>query len=165
MSDDRKKAGRPKAPKKSASAQTRRRVSAVLEVMAGTLTPTEAAEALNISVPKYYMIESKALEGMLEACEPRPVGYAWTPERELEAMKKEHEKLKRECDRYKALARAAQRAAGFNPPRGKKKQAQKGKRKRKPTVRALTLAKRLKDQKEDKPLPTQNSAEEKATAV
>ena len=57
----------------------------------------------------------------------------------------EHASLERECARYQALARASRRAVGLRlPKKGKEVKDKKGRRKRKPTVRALTLAKRLK---------------------
>jgi hypothetical protein len=124
-------------------------VSAILEVMAGTLGPSEAAAALGISAPKYYMVETRALEGMLAACEPRRPGYAHTPERELASLKKKYGKMERECARYQALARAAQRTVGLSTAKAKQGESKKGKRKRKPTVRALTLAKRLRIEQDD----------------
>jgi len=38
---------------------------------AGARTPTEAAQALGLSLPRYYLLEERALQGMLVACEPR----------------------------------------------------------------------------------------------
>jgi len=57
-------------------------------------------------------------------------------------LKKSHARLERECARYQALARASRRAVGLRLP--KRSGAKKGKRRRKPTVRALKLAERLK---------------------
>jgi hypothetical protein len=120
-------------------------VSVILEVLAGTMTPTSAAEVLGCSPARYYGIEAKALEGMVSACEPRPAGYVRTPERELEALKKKYAKLERECARYQSLSRAAQRAAGLSAAKVERAKKSPGKRKRKPTVRALTLAEKLRE--------------------
>lgn len=128
------------------SREARRIVGMILEVMAGTMGVGQAAETLSISIPKYYMLESRALDGMLAACEPRPKGYVKTPERELAALKRTHAKLERECARYQALARAAHRTVGLRLPKNKDIKTKKGKRRRKPTVRALTIAKRLQEQ-------------------
>ncbi len=125
--------------------QARRMAGVILEVLSGTMTPTEAAEAMGMSVPKYYMVESRALDGMVLACEPRKRGYVRTAERELELLKKSHARLDRECARYQALARASRRAVGLRLP--KRSGTKKGKRRRKPTVRALKLAERLKPEK------------------
>ena len=127
------------------SLEARRMAGIVLEVLAGEKTPTEAAEVMSMSVPKYYMVESRALDGIVAACEPRKRGYVRTAERELEVLKKRYEGLKRECARYQALARASRRAVGLKSPKqSSEKRDTKGRKKRKPTVRALTLASRLK---------------------
>ena len=131
------------APNPANSRESRQRVSVILEVLAGTMTPTSAAKVLGCSPARYYGIEAKALEGMLAACEPRPVGYVRTPERELEALKKQHAKLERECARYQSLSRAAQRAAGLSAAKVERAKQAPGARKRKPTVRALKLAQQL----------------------
>src|SRR5438477_8881944 len=58
------------------SREARRLAAAILEVLAGARTPTEAATSLGLSVPRYYQVESRALEGLLAACAPRPKGRA-----------------------------------------------------------------------------------------
>ena len=127
----------------SGSPEARRRVSAVLQVLAGALSPSEAATVLGCSSTRYYGIEAKALDGMVSACEPKPAGRTPTPERELQALKKAYARLERECARYKALCRAAQRTAGLSASKVKQAKARPGKRKRKPTVRALKLSQQL----------------------
>jgi hypothetical protein len=89
-------------------------------------------------------------------------------ERELESLKKKHAGLERECARYQALARASRRAVGLRlPKRGKEAKDKKGRRKRKPTVRALTLAKKLKQGRGAEPpvpeKPKENKAEPQET--
>src|SRR5262245_30685610 len=73
--------GRPKGPGgayrdlgEGASAEARRLAAAILEVLAGARTPTQAAQALGLSLPRYYLLESRALHGILVACERRSVG-------------------------------------------------------------------------------------------
>jgi len=124
-----------------AGREARQRVSVILEVLAGTMTPTGAAKVLGCSSARYYGLEAKALEGMLSACEPRPVGYVRTPERELAEVKKQNARLERECARYQSLCRAAQRTVGISA--ASVKRAKSAGRKRKPTVRALKLAEKL----------------------
>lgn len=142
-----KKRGTSKKSKQTpgGSPEARRRVSAVLEVLAGALSPSEAAEVLGCSSTRYYGIEAKALDGMVSACEPRPAGRTRTPERELAALQQAYAKLERECARYKALCRVAQRTAGLSATKVKQAKARPGKRKRKPTVRALKLSQRLQE--------------------
>ena len=75
--------GRPKGPQEQyrglgegASAQAKRLAAAILEVLAGARTPAQAAQGLELSLPRYYVLETRALQGMLVACEPRSVGRA-----------------------------------------------------------------------------------------
>ena len=56
------KRGRPKGqatPQRNlgegASAEAKRVAAAILEVLAGARTPTEAAQALGLSLPRYYL--------------------------------------------------------------------------------------------------------------
>jgi hypothetical protein len=118
-----------------ASAEAKRLAAAILEVLAGVRTPTAAAEALSLSLPRYYQLEVRALHGMLAACEPRPLGRVQTPASALAASQRECEQWRRECVRQQALVRAAHRAIGLvaSPvPTDVSKR-----RKRRPTARAL----------------------------
>jgi len=137
-----KAAPKPKSHKPVGSVQARRSAGLVLAVLAGERTPAEAAEALKTSPGAYYLLESRALDGLVQGCEPRPRGKVRTAESELAALEKRCTRLERECSRYQALARAAQRSAGVPAPK-KKAGPAKGKRKRKPSVRALKMARRL----------------------
>ena len=56
------------------SRDAQRVATAILEVLAGVRTPAEAAAAVSLSLPRYYLWEQRALEGLVRACEPRPVG-------------------------------------------------------------------------------------------
>lgn len=89
----------------------------VLEVLAGTRTPAEAAQELGVSLPRYYQLEHRALEGLVRGCEPAPRGRVASPEGELARLRRDNERLTRECQRQQALARLARQAAGLgNPP-------------------------------------------------
>lgn len=137
------------------SVETRRLAALVLEVLAGVRTPSGAAEILGISPPRYYVLESRALKGLVVACRRRPRGPTRSPEREVLGLQRELKRLERECDRYQALLRLAERTVGV-PPRSTKpsrsaKSAKKTsstsstsrKRKRRPVARALRAAKAL----------------------
>lgn len=125
------------------SAQAKRLAAAILEVLAGGRTPTNAAQTLGTSLPRYYLLEQRALRGLLGACEPRPKGRVVTETSKLAALEKQVAHLQRECGRQQALVRAAQRAVGLAPPPATKPAApgagKKG-RKRRPTARALKAA-------------------------
>src|SRR5690349_19000906 len=96
------KAAPPQAPAKrpgaggatgdaEAGRQAKRLAAAILEVLAGARTPTEAATALGLSRPRYYQVETRAVRGLVAACEARPRGRAPTVEKELAALRQENQ--------------------------------------------------------------------------
>jgi hypothetical protein len=148
--------GRPVEPKKPISREAQRFAAAILEVLAGVRTPTDAAAALGVSVPRYYLWEQRALEGLVAACEPRPVGKAAGQRHQLAVLQKEVAWLKQDCARQQALVRAAQRTIGLGPPPPAKPTPKAGgkaagkvpgkkTRKRRPVVRALKAVATLRD--------------------
>lgn len=127
-----------------ASRTARQLAAAILEVLAGARTPLEAATALQVSLPRYYQVENRALKGLLAACEAKPKGRTRSPERELEALRQLNERLQREVQRQQALVRATQRTMGLAPPPATTPAAKLGKKARKRRVaRALSVATRL----------------------
>jgi hypothetical protein len=140
---------RPPGPNVTGGSRDARRIaSAVLEVMAGIRTPTDAASALSISMPRYYILEKRALEGLIAACEPRPKGPGRRPDKEVEQLRLQVARLEQDVARSQALARAAQRTIGLAPPvkpvPQKADAAGKKHRRRRPVVRALKVLERLK---------------------
>jgi hypothetical protein len=130
-----------------ASSQARRQAAAILEVLAGVRTPTQAAEALGVSLPRYYVLETQAVQGILLACEPKRMGRQKTAESALASLRRECEQLRRDCARQQALVRAAQRTIGLTPSAPPKPEKNgKKRRRRRPTARALRAAARLKDE-------------------
>jgi transposase-like protein len=78
------------------SARAKERLELILETLGGRRTIAEACQALGLSEAQFHRVRERALEGALEALEPRPVGrprQAVTPEgeriRELEAELRE----------------------------------------------------------------------------
>jgi hypothetical protein len=130
-----------------ASKEAKRLAAVILEVLAGLRTLPQAAEVLQLSLPRYYQLEARGLRGLLEACEPKPKGRQPNPARELAAMQRENERLRRELARQQSLVRLSQRSIGLSPPPAPapKSSGKKGRR-RKPLVRALNLAARLKQE-------------------
>ena len=110
------KQGGTSAAPSSASLPARRQAVAILEVLAGMYRPLEAAQLLGTSLMRYYQLERRALEGLVAACEPRPRGPGLNPLRQIATLEREKASLKRECDRQRALVRAAQRALGLTIP-------------------------------------------------
>lgn len=129
------------------SRDARHIAAVVLETLSGARTPVEAAEVIGVSATRYYMIELKALRGLLEACEPMPKGPRVNLAAEADRLKKDVSRLENELKRQQALTRATQRAIGLVMPAAKSEKGEKGKggsrRRRKPTVRGLRAADHL----------------------
>jgi len=129
--------------------------------LAGVRTPANAASALGIALPRYYLWEQRAVQGLVAACEPRPRGRVVSPDRRLAGLERELAIARRELARHQALARTAQRALGLaaaadaRPPAGAGGKAQgksreapgsaRPRRRRRPSVRALRAARLLRD--------------------
>jgi hypothetical protein len=129
---------------KDAGHEAQRLAAAILEVLAGVRTPSQAAEALGVSQARYFQVEARAMQALVAACEPRPRGPGRSADKELAALQRQHERLQRELSRQQALVRLAQRTIGLAPPKAAankpagKDQSQK--RRRRPVVRALRAA-------------------------
>jgi hypothetical protein len=126
-----------------ASREAKQRAAAILEVLAGARTPADAAGALGVSLPRYYLLEEQALAGLLGACEPQPRGPRVDAARRVKDLERECERWRRECSRQQALVRAAQRGIGLPAPAPPAKPAGSKRRPRRPTVRALRAVARL----------------------
>jgi hypothetical protein len=116
-------------------------------VLAGARTPTDAARVLGVSVPRYYVLEEKALAGLVAACEPQPRGPGVHDARRWAALERECQRWQRECMRQQALVRAAHRTIGLSGPApAPAKDKGKKRRPRRPVVRALQAVQQLRDQ-------------------
>jgi hypothetical protein len=123
--------------------QAHRLAIVVLEVLAGGCTPAEAAQRLNISLPRYYQLESRAVEGLVRGCQPLPMGKQPAPAARIAALEKQVQRLQQECARQQALVRTTQRSLAVVLPAKPAKPVAKPKSKkakRRPTVRAWKAA-------------------------
>ena len=138
------RASGPRVP--AASREAKRIAASVLEVLAGDSSPTAAAAALQVSLPRYYLLEQRAIEALVTACEPRS-GRTIAPKREIDLLRKQLDRAQRDSTRYQTLLRVAQRTMGLvpaaTPTHGKGKGSAKAKRTRRPTARALVAARSL----------------------
>ena len=125
------------------SRDARRLAAAILEVLAGQRTPAQAAQALTISLPRYYQVEAGALRGLLAACEPKPRGRQVNLDARVRDLQRANERLQRDLARQQSLVRLTQRAAGLPAPTAPPAKAGKKNRRRKPAARALAVAERL----------------------
>jgi hypothetical protein len=130
-----------------ASKEARRLAALILEVLAGARTPQQAAQALQLSLPRYYQLEARGLHGLLAACEARPRGRQADVARAVAALERDKARLQRDLARQQSLARLTQRVVGISPPPPSPPRAagKKG-RKRRPVARALAAAARLKQE-------------------
>jgi hypothetical protein len=145
-------AKRKRAPVKDpgGSPEARRIAAVILEIWAGVRAPPAAASALGVSLPRYYQLEQRAVGALVAACEPRPRGPGPNLERQTRSLERQLATSRRDCARLQALLRTSQRAFGLPaapPPQAKGSSPAKaapGKRRAKrPTVRALKLARSL----------------------
>jgi len=154
----------------SGTSPARRQAAVILEVLAGVRRPSEAAQALSTSLPRYYQLERRALLGLLAACEPAPRGPRLDVARQLAVLERENRRLKRECDRQQSLVRMAQRSLGLplsanaKPPAQGKEEPKNGsakrRRQRRPSVRALQVVRGLRAEE-----ASENAAVESAAAA
>ena len=126
------------SPFPEASREAKLLAAAILEVLAGSLGPSDAARGLGISLARYYQLETRALAGLVRSCESRRRGRGRSPN-ELTALQKECEQLRRECARQQALMRATRRTVGLAPPAVANSAQEGRKRRRRPTARALKM--------------------------
>ena len=127
------------------SEKARRYAAAILGVLSGERTTAEGSAMMEVTLPRYYALETRALEGLVKALEPKPKGRQRTPERELEAMRRENARLGREVTRLTSLVRASHRALGVREPA----KPGPGRRRRKKGDRTVRAVARLVPPKED----------------
>lgn len=147
---------------KESSREARRLAAAILEVLAGARTPAQAATAIEVSLTRYYQLENRALRGLLLACEPKSKGRTRTPDRDLAALRRQHERLQQEVTRQQSLVRLTQRSIGLAPPALPPVKGNGKKRRRRPTTRALSVANRL-QQQQDQDVGTSSPQVQEAT--
>jgi hypothetical protein len=139
----------PKTPPAATPSEAQRLAAAILEVLAGLRSPPAAAELLTISLPRYYQLEARALEGLVAALAPRPLGKQPSLENRVKQLEKELGAAQRACARQEALVRLTQRSLGLaNVAPAKTVPAANGKTRkaRQPMVRALKAAQTLRAQ-------------------
>ena len=109
------KKAKPMGPKTlTGSRDAKRQAAVLLEVLSGVRGTQERAEALSISLSRYYVLETRALQGFIAALEPRPKGRQKSATDELVKLQQEKTRLEQELLRSQALVRAAQRSLGLS---------------------------------------------------
>jgi hypothetical protein len=149
------------------SSEAKRQAAVILEVLSGLRRSEDASAAMKIALPRYYLLETRALQGLITALEPRPKGRQRRPEDEIAELEKDRSRLQRELNRTQALVRASQRAMGI-PQAVKEDDKSKlggtGRKKRRATVRAIRTVRALRRGLETTP-PAATVEQDKAAAV
>ncbi len=141
-----KRNSRVPAPPAPTPSEAQRLAAAILEVLAGLRSPPAAAELLSISLPRYYQLEARALEGLVAALAPRPLGKQPSLEKRVKQLEKELDAAKRASARQEALVRLTQRSMGlvdFTKTKPAPAANGKSRKPRQPMVRALKAAQTL----------------------
>jgi hypothetical protein len=138
------------SPPAATPSEAQRLAATILEVLAGVRSPPDAAQALSVTLPRYYQLEARALEGLVGALGPRPKGKQPSLENRLKLLEKQLESAHRQCARHAALVRVTQRTFGLTVATPSKssiaERDRTGRKKRKPVVRALKAARALQAQ-------------------
>lgn len=100
------------------SAPARRMAAVLLQVLSGLKSTQEASDELGIALPRYYVLETRALQAMIDGLEPRPRGRKKTGEQELQQLRTELARLQRELLRNQAVHRNTLRALDGLEPKG-----------------------------------------------
>ena len=106
----------PSGPKSlKGSDEAKRRAAVILEAMCGIRSTQSASEELRIALVRYYVLETRMLQAMIDGLEPRARGRKRDLEIELKKLSDENKRLEREAMRMQALHRITQRAVGVKP--------------------------------------------------
>lgn len=134
------------------SPEARRQAALILEVLGGLRGPGDAAKAMGVALPRYYVLETRALQALIKAMEPLPRGPGRNPDAEIAALQTALARQKQELVRSQSLQRAMRSAIGITVAQPKDAKAEPGKRKpKRPSVRALKAVKVLRAGLEDAP--------------
>ena len=118
------------------SDEAKRKAAVFLEALTGVRTTQSASDELGIALARYYVLETRMLQAMIDALEPKPRGRQRSAETELKLQRVETKRLEREVLRLQSLYRATQRALGVKKEplaKSKSKKTTKKRRQRKET--------------------------------
>jgi len=140
------------------SGEAKRMACLVLEVLSGLRSPTSASTVAGIAPQRYYFLEMRALQAIVQSLEPRPRGRQNRAETERDKLLRRCERLEHELRRAQALHRSTQRAIGLTPPKDaevkrKDRSGKERRHRRRPTVRARKTVDLIKDSIAHEPVP------------
>ena len=100
---------------------------------------------MGVALARYYQLETRALQAMVAALEPRPRGRQESPQAREQKAAAQARRLERELHRYQALYRTVQKALGVTPATraGAEEKGTKRKRRMRKATRGERVAKSL----------------------
>jgi transposase len=103
--------------------QARQRASLILQVQAGQLSATQAAQSLGVSRKTYYQWERRALQGMVDQLTQRPPGRPQKPDDPEKQLRQAQAKLQAasQLAELRAVLRDLDRPAAKKKPRPSKR--------------------------------------------
>ncbi len=113
------------------SKEAKKQAAIVLEVLSGERGPQEGCEVMGVSLSRYYQLETRGLQGLITALEPKPRGRQSRPEDEIANLKEENRRLKKDLTRNQSLLRSMERSMGIRSTiagKGKTKAKKTGRR-------------------------------------
>jgi hypothetical protein len=110
----------------SGSGEARRAAAVILEVLSGLRGTGEAAEELTTSLTRYYSLEARAVQGLVQALEPLPKGPHKSVTAELAEVKRDKRRLAAEVARLQSLLRVGQRTLGIKSVEPRRKRGKLG---------------------------------------
>ncbi len=142
----RKASVKPTGPKAlSGSADAKRKAAVILEALCGLRSTQSASDELEIAQMRYYVLETRMLQAMIDALEPKARGRKRAVDNEMAKLREDKVKLEREVLRLQALYRVTQRAVGVRaekkPPAKTKGKLAKTRRVRRQSRGERVLAK------------------------
>jgi len=124
------------------SLEARRHAALILEVLCGERSSGDAAKAMGIALPRYYLLETRAMQGVVDALEPLPRGPRKSADTEIAALNRQITRQKQELAGAQFRQRTAQRVLGIPAPETREpKTLPSGKlrKPKRPSVRALKM--------------------------
>lgn len=94
------------------SEEAKRKAAVILETLCGLRNTQSASDELGVALVRYYVLETRMLQAMIDALEPKARGRQRSIDATLLQLRDDNQRLEREVLRLQALYRVTQRAVG-----------------------------------------------------
>ena len=109
------------------SPDAKRKAAVILEALCGMRTTQSASDELGVALVRYYVLETRMMQAMIDALEPKARGRQRSANVEMAALRDDKQRLEREVLRLQAMYRVTQRAVGVRKQEQKKAAPKAGK--------------------------------------